>query len=320
MALLDLHEEILDTIVAYISVRDRVALLSACRKYCQSFEPTHYWQDAHGEKPCALLWASENGKVHTTMKAVAAIKGAPIPRGIDGRRPLSMAAKAGHESLLLEAERADPNERDDHGQTPLSLSSFMGHEGVVKLLLSANGINPDPTNNYGRSALSLAAEAGRLAVGVDVDSKDDDGQTPFWFAIGKGHEGVVNLLTGTARVDAGVKDNEGDTPLSWAAWKGNQAMVKLLLATEGVNPSSKNKAGQTALSLAAMRGNEALLLATEGVDPDSKDNFGSTPLIFAIKGGHEAVCGHNIPTCGWPALTSKLSNPFLNANHWRKYQ
>ncbi|OBT65128.1 hypothetical protein VE03_04751 [Pseudogymnoascus sp. 23342-1-I1] len=284
MALLDLPQVILYIICAYISARDKVVWLSASRKCSQSLEPIYYRQDAYGKKPAALIWASKNGKVQTIKKAVAATDGVRISQGVDGRSPLSLAAKAGHESaveLLLGGERADPNERDAHGQAPLSLSSFMGHIGVVKLLLPVNGINPDPSYNYGRSALSLA-EAGQAGV----------------VELLLGMEGLMPTLgTLTAshrfgRVDVGMTDNDGNTPLAWAAWKGNLDMVELLLATKEVNPSSKNNKGQTALTTASIKGNEAvvkLLLATEDVDPDSKDNSGSTPLFFAASGGHEAV-------------------------------
>ncbi|OAF61625.1 hypothetical protein VC83_01808 [Pseudogymnoascus destructans] len=245
MTLLDLPEEILYIISAYVSARDRVTLLSASRKCRQVYEPIHYRQDACGKKPVALIWASENGNVQTIKKAITVVMAFTFPE----------------ESTVEGHQRADPNEKDDHGQTTLSLSSVMGNTSVVKLLLSVSGINPDPIDNYGRSALSLAAEAGHVGVvelllnieGVNADSRDVDGQSPLWFAIGKSHREVVNLLIGTGRVDIGMTDNDGNSPLAWAAWKGNLDM------------------GQTALTTASINGNEAivkLLLATEGVDPN----------------------------------------------------
>jgi len=46
-----------------------------------------------------------------------------------------------------------------------------------------------------------------------------------------GHEAVVKLLLATGKADVDSKDNEGQTPLSWAALLGHEAVVKLLLAT-----------------------------------------------------------------------------------------
>ncbi|KAF1816294.1 hypothetical protein P152DRAFT_470330 [Eremomyces bilateralis CBS 781.70] len=49
----------------------------------------------------------------------------------------------------------------------LMVESYFGHEGIVKVLLEAK---------------------------ADVDSKDDDGRTPLWWAAVNGHERIVKLL------------------------------------------------------------------------------------------------------------------------------
>jgi ankyrin repeat protein len=58
---------------------------------------------------------------------------------------------------------------------------------VVELLLKINNINLDPKDNYGQTPLSFAAADGYDAVvelllamhGIDIDSKDKYGQTPL---------------------------------------------------------------------------------------------------------------------------------------------
>ena len=50
--------------------------------------------------------------------------------------------------------------------------------------------------------------------GAELDSKDNDGQTPLSCAADSGHEAVVKLLVEKgAELDS--KDNDGRTPLSW---------------------------------------------------------------------------------------------------------
>ncbi|KAK4118021.1 ankyrin, partial [Parathielavia appendiculata] len=64
---------------------------------------------------------------------------------------------------------------------------------------------------------------------VDVNVRDNDGQTPLSWAAGNGHEAVVKLLLGTGQVDVNAEDNNGWTPLTRAAEKGHEAVVRLLL-------------------------------------------------------------------------------------------
>ncbi|OCL11797.1 hypothetical protein AOQ84DRAFT_274685, partial [Glonium stellatum] len=61
------------------------------------------------------------------------------------------------------------------------------------------------------------------------------------------------------RVDVDLRDEFGQTPLSKAAERGHEAVVGLLLATGEVNVDFSNKDGQTPLSLAAENGHEAVV-------------------------------------------------------------
>jgi ankyrin repeat protein len=63
---------------------------------------------------------------------------------------------------------------------------------------------------------------------ADVDSRDNDGQTPLSWAARNGHEAVVKLLVETGKADVDSRDNYGQTLLSWAAGNGHEAVVKLL--------------------------------------------------------------------------------------------
>jgi ankyrin repeat protein len=62
-----------------------------------------------------------------------------------------------------------------------------------------------------------------LEKGAELDSKDDNGRTPLWYAT-DGREAVVNLLVEKgAELDS--KDNHGLMPLFYAALWGREAVV-----------------------------------------------------------------------------------------------
>ncbi|RYP68349.1 hypothetical protein DL771_006735 [Monosporascus sp. 5C6A] len=75
---------------------------------------------------------------------------------------------------------------------------------------------------------------------ISVNSKDNSGRTPLWWAAAKGHEAVVKLLIERDDVEADSKDESGQTPLSWAAANGHEAVVKLLVKRDDVEADSKD--------------------------------------------------------------------------------
>jgi hypothetical protein len=179
---------------------------------------------------------------------------------------LALAAYLGHtltvDQLLFDrGTQVDP--RDEYGKTPLSLAAREGHEAVVLLLLD-KGAQVDPRDEYGWTPLSLAVNKGHEAVvrllvekGAEVDTKDEDRWTPLSLAAREGHEAVVRLLVEKgAEVD--TKDEDGWTPLSLAAREGHEAVVGLLVE-RGAEVDTKDKYGWTPLSLAAMEGHEAVV-------------------------------------------------------------
>ncbi|KAH8692543.1 hypothetical protein GQ44DRAFT_596352, partial [Phaeosphaeriaceae sp. PMI808] len=51
---------------------------------------------------------------------------------------------------------------------------------------------------------------------------------PLLWAAQNGYETVVKMLLSTGKVDIDLKDQGGQTPLSWAARNGHEAVVQLL--------------------------------------------------------------------------------------------
>jgi ankyrin repeat protein len=111
----------------------------------------------------------------------------------------------------------------------------------------------------GQAPLHLAAAEGRTKTvesllkdeGYDVDSVDDLGNTPLFYASLGGYEDVVQLLLET---DADVNHtNENGSPLHAAALGGHEEMVALLLKS-GAVINAQDCDGHTPLYVAVPSG------------------------------------------------------------------
>jgi ankyrin repeat protein len=156
----------------------------------------------------------------TSLIAAAACGGEPtLPLAIAAARNAADIVR----TLLL--ERHDPNQRDDHGLTPLMWAARTGAVDAMNALLDGGA---DPTTR-------------------DVAN----GWTPLLHAIHKGQTEAVRLL-----LDRGVDPNRPArmlTPLAMAAADPDPAIVQLLLA-HGADPNARGVGGSTALSVAVSGG------------------------------------------------------------------
>ncbi|QKX61975.1 uncharacterized protein TRUGW13939_09131 [Talaromyces rugulosus] len=237
-----------------------------------------------------LLYAAWNGNVAVVKVLLNAGARIDVADEIDGT-PLSYAIFGGHKAIVHLLYR---NATQVHSEYMISENLLFpavekGHEDVVKLLLETAGANPNLRDNNGQTPLWWAAWNGDEAIikllleigRADPDPKDNNGRTPIWWASWYGHEAIIRLLLETGKVDPDLKDNNGQTPLYWAARNGRKAIVKLLLETGKVDPDPKDNQGYTPLWWAIQNNNKViikLLLETGRVNPDPKDNHGRAPL------------------------------------------
>jgi ankyrin repeat protein len=137
-------------------------------------------------------------------------------------------------------------------------------------------------------ALFGAAREGQMAgvtealeVGVPVDARDPQGNTPLMHAVAHGREAVARvLLERGARID--VADRGGLTPAMLAVIHGRRDLLRVLLA-RGADVNARSGTGWTPLTFAAWKGDPELvrLLLDHGAQTDVVDRQGWTPLHYA---------------------------------------
>ncbi|WHZ11666.1 MAG: ankrin repeat domain-containing protein [Burkholderiaceae bacterium] len=159
---------------------------------------------------------------------------------------------------------------------------------AVKALL-ARGFDPNTRDDQGKSGLFLALGARSLMVAqalldtpkIDVETRDRQDESPLMMAALKGELAMVQQL-----IAKGADINKpGWTPLHYAATGGHDAIVSLLLDHSAyIDAESPN--GTTPLMMAAFYGTSSTvnLLLDQGADPTLKNQQGLTAIDFARRG------------------------------------
>ncbi|KAL0384832.1 UNVERIFIED_CONTAM: PRA1 family protein E [Sesamum radiatum] len=117
-----------------------------------------------------------------------------------------------------------------------------------------------------------------------ADIKDANKRGALHFAAREGQTEVCKYLLEELKMDVNTKDEDGETPLTHAARQGHTATAKYLVDC-GADPSIPSELGTTALHHSAGIGDIELLkvLLAKGVNVDLQSDAG-TPLIWAA--GH----------------------------------
>lgn len=224
-----------------------------------------------------------------------------------GRTALHLAAEKGFADVVdcLLGAGADSSLQEKNGWTPLHFAAFQGDERIVETLLKcgsnvqlrAKTLTPVKRASEAQlvekywTPLHCAAYAGYancvkvlIEANAPLDFADEDGMTPFLYAVSRGHKEVTDLLF-ACRINSKVRNTSGCSALHLAASKGHTALCEDLLLN-GADISAVDLQGRTPLHGAIYGGNDVvILLLGNAANVRATDNEGNTPLhLAALKG------------------------------------
>lgn len=222
-----------------------------------------------------------------------------------GHTPLFIAANQGDLTAvqLLTSAYADINMTDPNGNTALITAAEEGYTAIVHELIRKNA-NLKMVNTSGRNALHAALQFGQIgpvealinpqeinenAQMIDIDAKDNQGNTSLIFAAAFGHIACAKQLI-EAGADVNLSNADGATPLIFAMEEERIKIIKLLIKA-GANFEEIGVDGYTPLSIAIRKGNEEMvrILIRFGVDIEQLDQSGRSPLMNAIFWGQSKL-------------------------------
>lgn len=147
-------------------------------------------------------------------------------------------------------DTSDPN---DH-QSSIYQAARSGNVNQIEQLL-AQEINVNQRNQFGQTPLYLAARYGHqeivkrlLNAGANIEVKEENGRTPLYIASGWGNAEVVKELL-VAGAEVNTKTYKHWTPLHNASKHGHLGIVKQLLGA-GARINATTNQGFTPLDLA----------------------------------------------------------------------
>ncbi|PIC53240.1 hypothetical protein B9Z55_003026 [Caenorhabditis nigoni] len=268
-----------------------------------------------GEAPLHL--AAQHGHVKV-VNVLVQDHGASLEAiTLDNQTALHFAAKFGQlaVSQTLLALGANPNARDDKGQTPLHLAAENDFPDVVKLFLKMRNNNRSvltAIDHNGFTCAHIAAMKGSLAVVrelmmidkpmvIQAKTKTLEATTLHMAAAG-GHANIVKILLENG-ANAEDENSHGMTALHLGAKNG---FISILEAFDKILwKRCSRKTGLNALHIAAFYGNSDFVnemlkhvqatvrseppIYNHHVNKEFSTEYGFTPLHLAAQSGHDSL-------------------------------
>ena len=209
----------------------------------------------------ALLYASNFDDAKTLEKLLTLNKKAVNIPDNSGNTPLIYSAQKGllNNVKALLAAGADVNYRSPvTGVSALSAASAEGRTNVVRYLVKNGNAN--------------------------INLRDLAGRTPIFYAVEKDQPQTLQTLLALG-ADVNAKDNSSVTPLMRASGKDRKECQKILLRQKGIDVNAQDKLRRNAVTYGAYAPEveiEQNLVAAKA-DINNVDAQGNTPLMNAIK-------------------------------------
>lgn len=207
-----------------------------------------------------------------------------------GVTPIHLAARTGSKEIIkmLVDEGADINATDDSGESAIIYGIKAGRTDAVRFMKEL-GADVTIADNEGRTAVDHANIKGMAGIienvldGAEIHA-DSFGNTPLHQSCYNGHSEAVKAMLRNPDIEVDAKNDAGETPLYIAVRENNLYIAELLLK-EGADAKQQNDSGESLLHLAARQRKPHMVdtLVKHGADVDARNRSGETPLICAIK-------------------------------------
>lgn len=148
--------------------------------------------------------------------------------------------------------------------------------------------------------------------GIDINKRDQEGNTALYYACQKGYRDIVALLLDND-ADASCINNRSESPLHAAARSGNKEILGKLLQ-KGADINVTDNEGRTPLIclLDNKRTDAALFLMDQGADTEVADASGHKAIDYATAHGlREVVARLSWGMTGMHVATPRFIRPCI---------
>lgn len=253
----------------------------------------------------------------------------PLHRAVS-LRPTSETLASGAEIITaLSDAGADVNARNNLGETPLRLAGKV-YNPLARARLIELGAGPEPPDRQGGNAGLPICDwpdgefihaappeslRGCLAAGVDVNARDDHGNTPLHYLVGTNRPNhfastLIEVFVG-AGADVNARSSGGRVALHGASSIAANDVASALLDA-GADLDARDESGRTPLHRAVLARRDPVpivsLLVGAGASVDAVDDDGRTPLHLALERGTRAIVERLLEAGGESAMRIELEH------------
>ena len=208
-----------------------------------------------------------------------------IKQKFNGQNILHYAINLNQLSIVdkLATDKILTQEEDNEGKTPAMLAAEKNDASCLRIL-HVKGVNLTARNHLGRQPIHSSALAGsyeaakyllELENGANVDSNDNNENTPLLLSTAQGKKDMVNLFL-AYKADPKKRNKQGKDILDMAVDNKHIELVKRFKEIPGVNIDARDAAGRTNIMNAVIAQNHPMVLTLYqcGADIYITDNDG----------------------------------------------